>query len=215
MRFDVPAMMSSTLPGSTRTAAEGVAEVAVGRLNCSATNPVNMTPKRAIAMRAYFLKSDPGRRPRSLLVRGPRPGLPKICERQLDERFPIVLVLFERERDVDRTLVLSEIVVLLSGAPGDRAEDASVLLQRHLQVAFLQRARTVDDFHTARRKDRPRIACAERRQRCHASRDVAGDRAEREIAVDAQTRHQIIGAKRFVRNRIHREPQLLDPRGVE
>ena len=68
-----------------------------------------------------------------------------------------------------------EVVVALGGAPGDGAEDAAVLLERHLQMALLQLARAVDDLDAARREDRPRIAGAERRQRRDAGRDAAGD----------------------------------------
>src|SRR5580765_4946946 len=61
-----------------------------------------------------------------------------VGERQLDKGFAIELVLLERERHVERGLVLGQVVVAFGGAPGDRAEDAPVLLERHLQVPFFQ-----------------------------------------------------------------------------
>src|SRR5206468_8149382 len=60
-------------------------------------------------------------------------GMPHVGERQLDEGLSIVMVRLERKRDVDRGSMLGEILVALGGAPGDGAEDAAVLLQRHLQ----------------------------------------------------------------------------------
>src|SRR4029450_3702170 len=63
--------------------------------------------------------------------------LSQVCERQLHVGLAIVLVLFEREGDVDGGLVLLEELVTLGGAPGDGAEDPAVLLERHLEVALL------------------------------------------------------------------------------
>src|SRR4026208_1660738 len=70
-----------------------------------------------------------------------------IRERQLDERLPIVLILFERKGDVERRLVGLEVVVALGRAPGDGAEDPPLLLERHLEVPFLELTRPVDDGH--------------------------------------------------------------------
>ena len=109
----------------------------------------------------------------------PRLAQLQIGERQLDVRLSIVLVLLEREGDVERGLVLGEVVVALGGAPGDGAEDPAVLLERHLEVALLQLARAVDDLDAARREHRPRVAGAERRERRDAGGDAAGDAAER------------------------------------
>src|SRR5438093_143506 len=46
----------------------------------------------------------------------------EIRERQFDVAFSIVLIVLEREGDVERRFVLGEVVVALRGAPGDRAE---------------------------------------------------------------------------------------------
>ena len=88
-----------------------------------------------------------------------------VGERQLDVGFAVVLILLQRESDVERGFVLGEVVVPLGRAPGDRAENAALLLERHLEVALLQLSRTVDDLDAARGEHRPRIAGAERRQR--------------------------------------------------
>src|SRR5262249_60149655 len=93
----------------------------------------------------------------------------KVGQGELDERLSIVLILFEREGDVDGGLVLGEVVVAIRGAPGDGAEDAAVLLERHLEVARLQLSWTVGDLDAAGRKHRPGIAGAEGRQRRHAA----------------------------------------------
>src|SRR5205085_11671416 len=114
----------------------------------------------------------------------------EVRERELDERLAIILILLEREGDVDRRLVLREIVVALGGAPCDRAEDAAVLLERHLQMPLLQLAWTIDDLDAARREHRARIARTERRERRDTRGDSAGDGAKRQIGVDAQPRHQ-------------------------
>ena len=47
----------------------------------------------------------------------------------------------------------------------------------------------------ARGEHRPRVAGAEGRQRGHAGGHAAGDAAERQVAVDAQARHQILGPR--------------------
>src|SRR4051812_7822042 len=91
----------------------------------------------------------------------------EISNVELDEHLTIVLILLEREGDVDRPLV-AERVLALGGTPGNRPEDPALLLQRHLQVALFERARAVDDLDAARRKHRPRVAGAERCERAHA-----------------------------------------------
>src|SRR5438876_2954422 len=139
----------------------------------------------------------------------------EIRERQFDVAFSIVLIVLEREGDVERRFVLGEVVVALRGAPGDRAEDAPFLLERHLEVPLLQLARAVDNLDPAGDEHWPRIACAERRKRGDAGGDAAGDAAKRQIAVDAQPRHQILGAQRFVGHDIDRPAQVLDPRRVQ
>src|SRR6185503_17432722 len=137
-----------------------------------------------------------------------------IRERQLDERLPIVLILFERKGDVERRLVGLEVVVALGRAPGDGAEDPPFLLEGHLEVPFLELARTVDDFHRPRREDRPRIAGAERRERYNPLRDRTGDGAKREVAIDAQAGHQILGTERLVGDVVDRPPELGHPRRI-
>src|ERR1700733_11009651 len=73
----------------------------------------------------------------------------EVGQRQLDVRLSIVLVLIEGERDVDGGLVLSEVVVTLGGAPRDGAEDAAILLERHLEVALFEPAWPVHDLDAA------------------------------------------------------------------
>src|SRR4051812_453814 len=109
----------------------------------------------------------------------------EISNVELDGHLTIVLILLEREGDVDGPLVAKR-VLPFGGTPGNRAEDAAVLLQRHLEVALFQLARAVDDLHSPGGKHRTRVAGAERCERGHAGRDAAADRPEREIAVDAQ-----------------------------
>src|SRR5256885_1385949 len=139
----------------------------------------------------------------------------EIRERQLDVAFAIVLILLEREGDVERRFVLGEVVEALRGAPGDGAEDAPSLLERHLEVPLVQLARAVDYLDPAGGEHWPRIAGAEGRQRGAGRGDTAGDAAKRQIAVDAQSWHQILGAQRFVGHDIDRPTQVLDPRRVQ
>src|ERR1700722_4803575 len=74
------------------------------------------------------------------------PALPEVCERQLDVCLSIVLIVVERERDVQCGSVFGEEVAVLGGAPGDCAEDAAALLERHLEMAFLQLPRAIHDL---------------------------------------------------------------------
>src|SRR5262245_59204282 len=97
---------------------------------------------------------------------------PEVCQCQLDVGLTIVLVLLQRERDVERSLVLGEEIVAFGGTPGHGAEDAAILPQRHLEMAFLQPARTVDDLHPPRREHGPGIAGAKRGQRRKSRRHV-------------------------------------------
>ena len=71
--------------------------------------------------------------------------------------------------------LLGEEVGALGGAPGDRAEAAAVLAERHLEVALLQRARTVDDLDAGGVEDRPRVGQAERPHRVEAAHQVVRD----------------------------------------
>ena len=66
-----------------------------------------------------------------------------------------------------------------------------------------------------RREDGTRVAGAERRERRDAGRHVSGDAAERQVAVDPQARHEIVGPERLVGDRVDRRAQLLDPRRVD
>src|SRR6185295_7723981 len=63
---------------------------------------------------------------------------PHVRHRELDEGFAIELILLQRERDVDGGFVLGQVVVPLRRPPRDRAEDPPLLLERHLQVPFLE-----------------------------------------------------------------------------
>src|SRR5439155_21547313 len=98
--------------------------------------------------------------------------------RQLHVRLAMLLVLFEREGDVERGLVLGEVVVALGRAPRDGAEDPAILSERHLEVTLLQFPRAVDDLDATGGKDRTRVPGTERRKRRHARRHPAGNRAE-------------------------------------
>src|SRR6187455_1999358 len=156
MRFEVPEVLSMIALGSERTTGSGEL-LAVGRLNCSATNTVKAMANAPMASRAYFLNGS-FRGPVPRLVQSGKPvrpvSLPDIRERQLNVGLSIVLILLERKGDVDGALVLGEIVVLLGGAPGDRAEDAAILLQRHFEVALFELAWAIDDLDPPRRKHR-------------------------------------------------------------
>src|SRR5262245_22765218 len=135
-----------------------------------------------------------------------------VRERQLDERLPIVLVLFEGEGDVERGFVRFEVLMAFGGAPGNRAEDAALLLEGHFQVALFELPRTVDDLDASSREDGPRVAGAKRGQRYDALGHRTGDGAKRQVAVDPQPRHEVLGTERFVGDLVDRAPQLPHPR---
>ncbi len=108
--------------------------------------------------------------------------------------------------------MLGEVVVALRRTPGDRAEDAPFLLERHLEVPFLQLSRAVDNLDPSSREHGPRVAGAERRKRHYARRNAARDAAKGQIAVDAQAGDQILRPQRFVGHGVDRRAQLFDPR---
>ncbi len=97
-----------------------------------------------------------------------------------------------------------------TGPPGDAAQDASVLLERHLEVAILDPAGTVDHLDAAGTKDRPRIAGPERRQRRHLRRDLFADRSERQGAVDPDPGPEIVRVQALFRVVVHARPQLAN-----
>src|SRR5262249_59043595 len=103
---------------------------------------------------------------------------------ELDKCLAVILILLQRERYVERGLVLGEVVVPLGSPPGDRPENTTLLAQRHLQVPILELARAIDDLDTSRREDRSRIPRPERRQGRHPGGDAARDAPERQIAID-------------------------------
>ena len=111
--------------------------------------------------------------------------------------------------------MLGEEVGALGGAPCDGAEDAAVLLQRHLEVTVLQHARTVDDLHAPRGEHGTRVPGAERRERGDAGGHAAGDAAKSEVGIDAQSRHQVLRPENLVRDGVDRQPQFLDPIRLE
>src|SRR5215831_5085246 len=69
---------------------------------------------------------------RMVLSCGSAPRRSSVRQRELHERLAAELVLLERERHIERRPVLGQVVVSFGCAPGDRAEDAAVLLERHL-----------------------------------------------------------------------------------
>src|SRR4026208_2260258 len=68
---------------------------------------------------------------------------PYVREGELNVRLSIVLVLLQREGDVERGLVLGEVIVSLGAAPGDRAEDPAVLPERHLEMPLFELPGTI------------------------------------------------------------------------
>src|SRR6185436_13505140 len=80
-----------------------------------------------------------------------------IGDAQFEIRLSLELVLLERERQVDGGPVLVEEFGAFGGAPCDRAESPAVLAERHLEMPFLQRARSVDNLDPACVEHRPRI----------------------------------------------------------
>src|SRR5262245_63645362 len=69
-----------------------------------------------------------------------------VSDRQLGEGLTTVLILVEREGDVERRPVIGEVVVAFGGPPRDGAEDPAILPQRQFEVALFQLARPVDDL---------------------------------------------------------------------
>src|SRR4051812_23576234 len=81
-----------------------------------ATKRAKMTPKTAIASRALRCQRLMGFPVQPIDAGGShvrRFRLLEVGERELDVRIPIVVVLLERERDVERRFVLGEEVVAL------------------------------------------------------------------------------------------------------
>src|SRR3954453_21767407 len=98
----------------------------------------------------------------------------EISNVELDGHLTIVLILLEREGDVDGPLVAKRVLPFV-GTPGNRAEDAAVLLQRHFEVTLFQLSRYVNHPGPPGGKHRTRVAGAERCERGHAGSDTAGN----------------------------------------
>ena len=103
----------------------------------------------------------------------------------------------------------------LRGAPGDAADDAPVLAERHLEVALLDAARTVDDLDAARPEDRAGVSGAERRQHRQLGGDLLVDRAEGQGAVDPEPRTQVVRLEAAVGVVVDAGAQLADPRRLD
>ena len=75
----------------------------------------------------------------------------RVCERQLDERFTIVLVLFEGEGDIERGLVFGEVVVALGGEPTTRPRPVPPAgTNREMLMAVLEAERRARADYTKR-----------------------------------------------------------------
>ena len=72
-----------------------------------------------------------------------------VRKRELHKRLAAECILLEREGHVERRPVLGEIVMALGRAPRDRAENAPVLLERHLQMTFLELPGPIDNLDPA------------------------------------------------------------------
>src|ERR1051325_5680428 len=73
----------------------------------------------------------------------------EVGDGQLQIPLAVVGVVLEREGQVDRCLVPRNKAFASRGAPGDAAHDAAVLLEGHLEMAFLQPPRAVNDLDAA------------------------------------------------------------------
>src|SRR6478735_1076918 len=80
-----------------------------------------------------------------------------ICNGELEERLALILVSVEREREVHAAAMFFEELGALGQPPGHRAKPPALLIERHFQMAVLDRFRSVDDLHWARMEDRPGI----------------------------------------------------------
>src|SRR5258705_5468444 len=139
----VPPVVSTTALGSAFGADVDPGGASRG-LSWRATNAANRTPNTATIRRALrcqramnVLTAECRLLIRLLIPHSINTQQSEISNGQLYECLTIVLILLEREGDVERGFVLDEIVVALGRAPGDRAKNAAVLLERHLQVSLL------------------------------------------------------------------------------
>src|SRR6185436_7253975 len=139
----------------------------------------------------------------------------KVSYGQLQVALAVVGVVLERERQVDGRAMLGDEALPLGRAPGDAAEDAALLPERHLEVPFLQAARPIDDFDAAGAEDGARVAGAERRQRRQFRHHLLVDRSERERAVDPQPRSQVVGTEAAIGEIVDARAQLANPRGLD
>src|SRR6185436_17381501 len=98
-------MVSITAPGSLDTGAAG--RSTSRRRNSRATKTANTMPKTAMNPRVRRCQRVIQRLPSHIPS---RPRALQIGERQLHVGLSIVLILFERECDVERGLVLGEVV---------------------------------------------------------------------------------------------------------
>ena len=121
-----------------------------------------------------------------------------VAHRELQVFIALISIVFERKREIQRAAILGDELLALDRPPGDRAKDAPVLLQGHLQVLVLQPARAVDDFHAPRLEQRPRIAHAERREHRHLAGEIGVDVAKAQAPVDSQPRLQIVRAQQVI-----------------
>src|SRR3954471_20863136 len=94
----------------------------------------------------------------------------EVAHRELQEVIALVLIVIEREGEIQRGTVLCNEVLTLDGAPRNGAKNPSVLLERHLQMPLLHPPRAIDHLYPIRLKQGPRIADAERRQERHLRR---------------------------------------------
>ena len=135
-----------------------------------------------------------------------------VAHRKLQILIALVSIVFERKREVQRRPVLGDELLALDGPPRNRAENAAVLLERHLQMLLLEAPWTIDDFNPLRLEQRTRIAGAERRQERHFSGEIAVDVAESQTSVDSQTRLEIVRSQQVIGMVRDRLAELADVR---
>src|SRR5262245_2691191 len=80
-------------------------------------------------------------------------------------------------------------------APRDPSQDATVLLECHLQVTILEPPRAINNLNATGPEDRTWIAGAERCETRQFGHDLLIDRTKRERVIDPEPRPQIVSTQ--------------------
>src|SRR4051794_22030450 len=116
----------------------------------------------------------------------------EVRHRELEIGLALVFVAVEGERQVDPGAVLFEERGPLRGAPRNGPEPPPLLVERHLEMALLDRPGAVDDLDRAGMEDGTWVGQPERTHRVQALDEIVGNRLQMKRSVDAQPRPELI-----------------------